>query len=110
VSAYVDSTRITQLKEFMGAEADPMIASMLRSLSGAIARLESVVEAGEVDAAAQVAHTARNDALMLGAGPLQEALRELEAAARDADEPGTSALLERVREVWPATWEQLQDL
>jgi HPt (histidine-containing phosphotransfer) domain-containing protein len=110
VSAYVDPTRIRQLKEFLGAEAEPMIAPMLSSLADAIERLESVVESGEVDAAAQVAHTARNDALMLGAGPLQEALRELEAAARDADEAATGLLLERVREVWPATWEQLQEL
>ena len=110
MSAYVDPTRIIQLKEFMGAEADPMIASMLSSLVGAIERLESVVTAGEIEAAVQVAHTARNDALMLGAGPLQEALRELEAAARDADAAGTGALLERVHEIWPPTWEQLQGL
>jgi HPt (histidine-containing phosphotransfer) domain-containing protein len=110
VSAYVDPTRIDQLKEFMGPEAVPMIASMLRNLAAAIERLEAEVTAGDVDAAVQSAHTARNDALMVGAGPLQNALRELEAAARNADEAGSAAMLERVREVWPPTWEQLQAL
>jgi HPt (histidine-containing phosphotransfer) domain-containing protein len=110
VSSYIDLTRITQLQEFMGDEAGSMLGTMVSSLTGAIERLEAAVSAGELEAAIQAAHSARNDALMLGADALQAALRELEAAARDADEAGTRAMLEQVREVWPPTREELTSL
>ena len=110
VSAYLDPTRITQLQEVMGPEAASMVTTMVSSLTAAIERLEAVLAANELDPAVQVAHTARNDALMLGAGALQEALRELEAAARDADEAEARAMFKRVLEVWPPTLEQLAAL
>jgi hypothetical protein len=44
---------------------------------------------------------------MLSAAQLQAALTELEAAARDADEPRTRDALEHVRAVWPPTREEL---
>ncbi len=84
-----------------------MVATMVSSLAGALDSLEAALAAGELEPAVQAAHSARNDALMLGAGPLQEALRDLEAAARDDDESAARGLLERVREVWPPTREQL---
>jgi HPt (histidine-containing phosphotransfer) domain-containing protein len=107
VSAYVDPTRITQLQEIMGGEAPSMVASMVSSLAGAIEHLEVTVAAGELEPAIQAAHAARNDALMLGADAVQEALRELETAARDADDVRTRQMLERVREVWPPTRAEL---
>jgi hypothetical protein len=107
VSAYVDPSRITQLQEIMGPEAESMVATMLSSLAGAIERLDALVASCEVEAAIQVTHSARNDALMLGAGVLEGALRELESAARDADAARAKAMLERVRTVWAPTWEQL---
>jgi HPt (histidine-containing phosphotransfer) domain-containing protein len=110
VSAYVDPNRITQLAEIMGAEAPSMVASMVSSLAGAVEHLEAAVAAGELEPAIQAAHTARNDALMLGADALQEALRELEEAARYGDAPRTSRMLERVREVWPPTRAELARL
>ena len=84
-----------------------MVASMLASLTDAIERLEATVDRGELDPAVQAAHAARNDALMLGAGQLQAALSDLEAAARDADEPRAGGALERVRAVWPPTRDEL---
>ena len=107
MSAYHDPARIAQLHAVIGAEADAMVASMLASLGRAIERLEVTVAAGELDPAIQAAHAARNDALMLGAGPLQSALTEFEAAARTADEPAARAALERVKAVWPPTRSEL---
>jgi HPt (histidine-containing phosphotransfer) domain-containing protein len=110
VSAYVDLTRISELQEIMGAEGGSIVASMLSSLTGAIERLDAAVADAELDQAIQAAHAARNDALMLGAAQLQAALTDLEAAARDFDQSRTSTALERVREVWPPTRDQLAGL
>ena len=107
MSAYFDPHRIAQIEQVMGVEAGTMVASMLASLTDAIERLEATVDRGELDPAVQAAHAARNDALMLGAGPLQAALSDLEAAARDADESRAGAALERVRVVWPPTRDEL---
>jgi hypothetical protein len=107
VSAYFDPARIAHLQQILGDDADAMVASMLSSLTGAIERLEEMMAAGELEAAIQAAHAARNDALMLGAGPLQGALSELEAAARDADDPRAQGALERVRVLWPPTRDEL---
>ena len=107
MSSYIDSSRIAELQEVLGADTDAILTSMLTSMTGAIAQLETAVSAGELDVAIQAAHRARNDALMLSAAQLQAALTTLEAAARDFDEAGARTALERVREVWPPTREEL---
>jgi HPt (histidine-containing phosphotransfer) domain-containing protein len=103
VSDYFDLSRINELKDLMGSEVGPIVASMLVSMTGAIEEVETALAAGELDRATRAAHAARNDALMLGAGPLQRALSDLEAATRRLDEAQARAALERLREIWPAT-------
>ena len=107
MSDYFDPARIAQLQQILGDDADAMVASMLASLTEAIERLQETMAGGELEPAVQVAHAARNDALMLGAGPLQAALSELEAAARDADDTRARRALAGVQEVWPPTREEL---
>jgi HPt (histidine-containing phosphotransfer) domain-containing protein len=107
VSEYFDPARIAQLEQVLGSESGAMVASMLTTLTGAIERLEMALADGELDAAIQAAHAARNDALMLGAGRLQTALSDLEGAARDADEPRTQNALQCVRQVWRPTRDEL---
>jgi HPt (histidine-containing phosphotransfer) domain-containing protein len=107
LSAYVDPGRIAQLEEILGSEAGTMVSSMLASLTTSIERLEDTMAAGELEPAIQLAHAARNDALMLGADRLQAALSEFELAARDADAVRSRDALERVRAVWPPTRAQL---
>ena len=107
MSAYFDPARIAELQDVLGADTQEILSSMLTSMTRAVEQLEAAVLAGELDQAIQAAHRARNDALMLSAARLQAALTELEAAARDADEPRTRDALERVRAVWPPTREEL---
>ena len=107
MSAYVDPSRIAELQDILGADTQAILASMLTSMTGAIEQLEAAVAAGELEQAIQAAHRARNDALMLSAARLQAALTELEAAARDADEPRTRDALERVRAIWLPTRAEL---
>ena len=107
MSDYVDLSRVTDLEGVMGAQAGAMVAAMLRSMTSAIEQVEAATAAGELDRATRAAHAARNDALMLGARPLQEALTELEVAARAWDAARTDVALERLRAVWPPTRDQL---
>jgi HPt (histidine-containing phosphotransfer) domain-containing protein len=103
VSDYFDLRRIHELKELMGSEAGSIVASMLVSMTAAIEDLQAAMSAGRLDQAVQPAHACRNDALMLGASRLQQALAELEAAARQSDEPRACSALEQIRQIWPAT-------
>jgi HPt (histidine-containing phosphotransfer) domain-containing protein len=110
VSDYFDPARIAELQDVLGADTQSILASMLTSMTRAMEQLEAAVADGELDRAVRAAHRVRNDALMLSAGALQAALSELELAARAADEPRTRDALQRVREVWPPTREELASM
>jgi hypothetical protein len=70
----------------MGANAGTIVASMLRTMTAAIDDIEAAFAVGDLDRATQAAHLWRDDALMLGAKPLLEALTALKAATTDHDE------------------------
>ncbi len=110
MSNYHDLEQIRRLQEVMGSDAASIVAPMLAGMTEAIEEVESGVAAGDLDRAVRAAHSARNDALMLGARPLLDALTELEAAGREYDSARASAALERVREVWPPTRAELEAL
>ena len=110
MGADFDLKRITELRVMLGAEADAIVASMVVNMTTAIAELEETVPSGQFDRATQAAHLCRNDALMLGAGALQEALRTLEVATRGRDESGARDALERLRAVWSATRDDLAEV
>jgi len=107
MTTYFDLDRIAELQDVMGARPGAIVASMLRNMTAAIDEVEAAFDAGELDRLTQAAHLCRNDALMLGAKPLLEALTALEAASRDHDESRTREALDGLRAVWPATREQL---
>jgi len=107
MSAYCDLERIRQLQDVMESDTEAIVASMLADMSDAIGQVEDAMAAGDLDRATRAAHRCRNDAMMLGARPLLQALTDLEAAGRDADEARAAAALERVRTVWLPTREEL---
>jgi hypothetical protein len=109
MTAYFDLERIAELQDVMGTEAGAIVASMLRNMTAAIDEVEAAFAAGELDRVTQAAHLCRNDALMLNAKPLLEALTALEAAARDLDESRARDMLGQLRAVWPVTRDQLAD-
>ncbi len=108
--AYIDLKRISELQGVMGTDTETIVAPMLAGMTTAIEEVEAALTAGDLDRATGAAHSCRNDALMLGAGPLLEALTDLEAATRDFDAGRANDALERLREVWPPTREQLADV
>ena len=109
MDTYFDPERLAELQQVMGAEGATIIASMLEGMVGAVQDLEAALADGDLDRATQAAHRCRNDALMVGAKPLQQALTELETATRGQNESQARKALEAVRAVWPATREQLTE-
>jgi HPt (histidine-containing phosphotransfer) domain-containing protein len=107
MSTYYDPKRVRDLEQAMGSEAGALAASTLAGMSQAIEQLEEAVLAGDLDRAIRAAHACRNDAMMVGARQLLEALTAVEAAGRDYDEARTATALERVRDVWPPTRDEL---
>jgi HPt (histidine-containing phosphotransfer) domain-containing protein len=107
---YHDLEQIRRLQEVMGSDAAGILAPMLAGMTETIEEVEAGVAAGDLDRAVRAAHSARNDALVLGARPLLDALTELEAAGREYDSAGAGAALERVRVVWPPTRAELEAL
>jgi len=109
MTIYFDLERIAELEDVMGAQAETIVASMLRNMTAAIDEVEAAFAAGDLDRATQAAHLCRNDALMLTARPLLDALTELESATREHDESRAREALEGLRAVWPTTREQLAE-
>jgi len=107
VSDYIDLGRIGELEEVMGADAAAIVSPMLDNMTAAIDEVELALVAADLDRATAAAHRCRNDALMLGARPLLNALTDLEAATRGSDQTRAAAALERVRLVWPPTRDEL---
>jgi hypothetical protein len=109
MTSYFDLDRIAELQDVMGSEAGTIVASMLRNMTAAIGDVEAAFAAGDLDRATQAAHLCRNDALMLSAKPLLDALTALETATRDHDESRAREALDELRAVWPATRAQLAE-
>jgi HPt (histidine-containing phosphotransfer) domain-containing protein len=107
MSAYFDLERIRGLEDVLGSDAGAIVSTMLTGMTEAIDEAEAAMAADELDRAARAAHRCRNDAMMLGARQLLEALTELEAAGREYDAPRATAALERLRAVWPPTRAEL---
>ena len=109
MTAEFDLARIAELQQVMGADAATILASMLASMTSAIEEVETALTAGDLNRVTQAAHRCRNDALMLGAKELQEALTAIEAATRDHDESRAREALTQLTAAWPATREQLAE-
>jgi HPt (histidine-containing phosphotransfer) domain-containing protein len=104
----LDLKRLTEVQDLMGAELPEIVGSLTESMRASIERLEESMAAEDLDGAARAAHACRNDALMVGARQILEALTDLEAAARAGQLRAAGEALERTQSVWPATLEQLQ--
>ena len=59
MSEYFDLSRIAELQDLLGADAEAILASMLASMTTAIEGVETAIGAGELERATQAAHRAR---------------------------------------------------
>jgi HPt (histidine-containing phosphotransfer) domain-containing protein len=108
VTTPLDLNRIAELEGLIGPDLGAILASVIQSMSGAIAEADVALAAGDLDAAAYAAHHCRNDALMVGAAGLGAALEALEGSCRARGLDDARTAMARVREVWPATVAELE--
>jgi HPt (histidine-containing phosphotransfer) domain-containing protein len=107
VSSRLDHTRIAELEDLIGPDLGPTLRSLEQSISNAIDDADGALAAGELGGAAYAAHRCRNDALMVGALQLQEALAALETAVRSRELEPARVAMAHIREIWPATRDEL---
>jgi hypothetical protein len=110
MDASLDLRRLTDLRDLEGmtpAAWEQLVDEVGVSIRDCARRLESALAQGELANAVQATHRARNDAVMLGAGELNEALGVVERAARAGDLAGSRAHLDAVRVALAATLEAL---
>jgi HPt (histidine-containing phosphotransfer) domain-containing protein len=104
----LDLERVAKLESILGSELPDIVASLVTSMSARIAQLEEALADGRLQDATQAAHGCRNDALMVGAQPMLAALTELEDASRGDRLEEARAAMQRLRDVWPETRDELQ--
>jgi HPt (histidine-containing phosphotransfer) domain-containing protein len=107
-SEQLDVERIAGLQRVMGIGFGGLVESLVSSMEGAIDQLETALAGGGLEQATQAAHRCRNDALMIGASELLDALAYLESAARNGRLAVAKAAFSRVQSEWPKIREQLE--
>ncbi len=107
MASALDPKRIAELEDLIGPELGPILQSLEQSISRTIDEADAALTTGELATVAYAAHRCRNDALMVGAHQLQDALSALEAASRRRELEAAREAMTRVREIWPGTQEEL---
>jgi HPt (histidine-containing phosphotransfer) domain-containing protein len=110
VTELVDRERVVELEQLMKEPLAELVAELAQSMDESIERARAALGHGDLDTTARAAHRCRNDALIVGAGPLQQALGTLETAARASETPAAESALEAVVDAWSKTRPELLDI
>jgi HPt (histidine-containing phosphotransfer) domain-containing protein len=108
VDPELDLARLGELQELLGRDVSDIVAILVAELAGALETIAGALGHGDLDEAAQAAHSARNSALMIDARPMLASLAELEAGARRNDGPAALIAHRRLRELWPGLRRRLE--
>jgi HPt (histidine-containing phosphotransfer) domain-containing protein len=103
----VDRERIAELEQLMKEPLAEIVAELAQSMDESIERAAAALAGGDLDTTARAAHRCRNDALIVGAGPLQQALATLETAARATETSTAEGALAAVVGAWSKTRPEL---
>jgi HPt (histidine-containing phosphotransfer) domain-containing protein len=105
----INRERIADLDRLMNEPLGEILRELVQRIDEAIERARQALEADDLDTVAGVAHHARNDAMIVGAGPLEHVLSKLEAAARAKDGAVAGDALNGVEHAWSMTRPELED-
>jgi HPt (histidine-containing phosphotransfer) domain-containing protein len=108
VRVELDVDRVAKLEGILGADLGQIVASLVASMATQVDRAEQALQAERLQDVTQAVHQCRNDALMVGAQPLLARLNDVEHASRRGRLQETRAAMQRLREVWPETRDELQ--
>jgi HPt (histidine-containing phosphotransfer) domain-containing protein len=106
----LDADRLAQLRVFSQAELHAIAKSALTVIGDQLKRLEGALARTDLSAAADAAHLARNETLLVGARELTDAFADLEHAAREGNCPGARAAARQVNAIWPATHDAIDGI
>jgi HPt (histidine-containing phosphotransfer) domain-containing protein len=104
----IDLKRLEELRDLLQADLPALVTQLTTRISDGLITLDSALAAGDLPAAADAAHAARNDALMLGARRLLKALEAVEINARGEHSQVAREALGWVHVIWPDVRTALQ--
>ncbi len=106
----LDAERLAQLRVFDQSEQRAIAGGAVRQIAQQLKLIDAALATGDERSAAQAAHGARNEALIMGALELCEALERLEQDVRRSDQAGARAAARAAHAAWPATREAIAQL
>lgn len=99
----LDAERLAQLRVFDQSEVREIAAGSVAAIAKQLKLIDAALGASDHSSAAEAAHNARNEVLVIGALRLGEAFARLEQAARRGDGAGAGAAAREAGAAWPAT-------
>ncbi len=106
----LDAERLAQLGVFSDSEVRDIAAAAIAAIAEQLERIDDALARGDNGSAAEAAHTARNEAMVMGALELGDVFGRLEAAAREEDQSGAGAAAHEAGAAWPATRQAIMQL
>jgi HPt (histidine-containing phosphotransfer) domain-containing protein len=108
MSVLLDLKRMAELGGLIGSDLAGLLSSLVDSMADGIDALGQALADADLPRATQAAHSCRNDALIVGAGQVQEALSEVESRCREEALAPAREAFGRVQLAWPATRVELE--
>ena len=99
----LDAERLAQLRVFTEAERRQITADVIETVGAQFERLDAAFAGRDLTTAADAAHRARNEALLVGARELCDAFAKVEQASRGGDVRRASGAAQAAKELWPPT-------
>jgi uncharacterized protein with LGFP repeats len=99
----LDSGRLDQLRVFSASEVRQIASDVIDAVEAQLERLAAELSAGTLQGAAEAAHRARNETLLIGALELCAEFSSLEDAARAGDRAAGQQAAQRAAGLWPPT-------
>jgi hypothetical protein len=98
----LDADRLAQLRVFSDAERHEIAKGAATAITAQLDRLERALSASDLGTAADAAHRARNETLLVGARQLTTAFADFERAARGGEHELAREAAQQVKAIWPA--------
>jgi HPt (histidine-containing phosphotransfer) domain-containing protein len=106
----LDADRLDQLRVFSQAELQAIATSAATVITDQLKRLDGALARTDLSTAAEAAHRARNETLLVGARELTDAFADLERAARGGNPTRARAAAQQANAIWPATHEAIDGI
>jgi HPt (histidine-containing phosphotransfer) domain-containing protein len=106
----LDADRLAQLRVFSEPERQAIAKGARAAIADQLDRVERALVASDLATAADAAHRARNETLLVGAKQLTTAFADLEQAARCGEQELARAAAQQVNHIWPATQAAIEEI